>query len=58
MLYLDQTFSSWENVPDTSSFFCRPTATISAFSRLRGAAMESTKEIMSLRASSDTVAMR
>ena len=45
------------SVADRSSRRCCPTASISAFSRLRGAAMESTKEIMSQGASSDTDAI-
>ena len=42
---------------DSSSLRCLPTASIRAFSRLSGAVMESTKEIISLGASSDSVAI-
>ena len=41
MLYLVQTFSISAKVWETSSLRWRPTATIKAFKRLRGAAMES-----------------
>ena len=57
MLYFDHTCSISASVADNSSLRWRPTARISAFSRLSGAAMESTKEIMSLGASSDSDAI-
>ena len=55
-LYFDHTRSSSANVPQTSSLLRRPSAGMSALSRLSGAAMESTNEIMSLRTSREACA--